>query len=81
MSDVRLKVQLEPLDDGEFHAAVDAALAFVRAGQTPIGSPLAAGLAEEQLRAAGYRNASVTWHEAPDDTLGLKAVWSVRRDG
>jgi hypothetical protein len=81
MSETHLKVEISPLDDPAFHAAVDEGIALVRSGPTPLASPIAAGIAEEHLRAAGFADASVRWREAPDDTMGQKAIWIVRRDG
>ena len=81
MNEVHLKVELVPGDDPQFHAAVDAGIALVRQRGLQLGSPIAAGIAEEHVRAAGFSQATVTWNEAPGDTLGLQAEWTVRRDG
>ncbi len=77
----RVRIELEPWDDFEFHAAFERACDGIRCSDVVLDSRVAAERCQAALRAEGFPRAVIEYRRSVDDVFQGLAHWIVRRDG
>jgi hypothetical protein len=77
----RIRIDLRPRRDPAFRVALEGACVAASLAGADLDMPDAARIAEEELRAGGYRNAEITIFRSVEEYRNRVSNWVVWRDG